>query len=132
MTLRIPTSEQRFVLEHVAGLHDIVASNIYEHLSEELADAIIEGAASFAENEFAPLHRLGDTQGAKWADGQVCLPAGYKEAYASFVENGWTTVSAPACFGGQGLPHVFGSLVFEDIGTANMGFSLISMLTAGR
>jgi alkylation response protein AidB-like acyl-CoA dehydrogenase len=131
MTLRIPTSEQRFVLEHVVGLRDLITSNVYEHLSEGLADAIIEGAASFAENEFAPLNRLGDTQGAKWAHGQVRMPAGYKEAYASFVENGWATVSAPAGIGGQGLPHIFGSLVFEDIGTANMGFSLISMLTAG-
>src|SRR3546814_9881771 len=37
--------------------------------------------------------------------------------------------AGPEDFGGQGLPFALFSVVMEDLGSANMGFSLVNMLT---
>src|SRR5207237_4632931 len=53
------------------------------------------------------------------------------EAYRAYVEGGWGTIAGPADFGGQGLPLTLAVVVMEDLGSANMGFSLCMMLTPG-
>lgn len=60
--------------------------------------------AAFAEGEFAPLTRIGDTVGAKWSDGVVTMPEGFRGAYQAFVQDGWGALSGPQEYGGQGLP----------------------------
>ena len=60
----------------------------------------------FAAEVLAPLNRVGDEHGCtRHADGSVTTPPGFKEAYDQFVAGGWTTLSAPEEYGGQGLPH---------------------------
>src|SRR3546814_11072460 len=59
----------------------------------------------------------------------VTMPEGFREAYQAFVENGWGAINGPEDFGGQGLPFALFSVVMEDLGSANMGFSLVNMLT---
>ena len=43
----------------------------------------------------------------------MTTPAGFKEAYAQFVEAGWGTLMADAEYGGQGLPYVIGMVMQE-------------------
>ncbi|MFD1611683.1 acyl-CoA dehydrogenase [Sphingomonas tabacisoli] len=124
MTYTPPAAEQRFVLDHVVRIGELVDDS-------ELVDAIIEGAGAFAAGEYAPLNRLGDQVGARWVDGQVVMPEGFRAAYQAFVGGGWGSINAPEAFGGQGLPYALATVVMEDLGTANMGFSLINMLTPG-
>src|SRR6185503_17309069 len=97
----------------------------------DLVDAILEGAGQFAEGEFAPLNRIGDEVGAKWSPEGVTMPAGFREAYRAYVEGGWGTLAGPSEHGGQGLPLSLATVVMEDLGSANMGFSLVMMLTPG-
>jgi alkylation response protein AidB-like acyl-CoA dehydrogenase len=85
----------------------------------------------FAAGEFAPLNRVGDQVGAKWSADGVTLPPGFKEAYRAYVEAGWGTLAGPSDYGGQGLPLTLATVVMEDLGSANMAFSLIMMLTPG-
>ena len=54
--------------------------------------------------------------------------AGLQEAYRGYVEGGWGTLAGPAEHGGQGLPLTLAVVVMEDLGSANMGFSLVMML----
>ncbi|MDI1296673.1 MAG: acyl-CoA dehydrogenase [bacterium] len=131
MTYSAPVAEQRFLLHHVAGIAEIGADARFAAASEDMVDAIVEGAAAFAEGEYAPLLRLGDTVGARWNDGVVTMPEGFRAAYHAFVANGWGTLAGPEAFGGQGLPFSLATVVMEDLGTANMGFSLVNMLTPG-
>ncbi|PZO89182.1 MAG: acyl-CoA dehydrogenase, partial [Sphingomonas sanxanigenens] len=131
MSYTPPVTEQRFVLNHVVGIADLAADDRYAAATPDLIDAIVEGAGAFAAGEYAPLNRIGDEVGAIWKDGVVSMPEGFHAAYRAFVENGWGSISAPEAFGGQGLPHVLATVVMEDLGTANMGFSLINMLTPG-
>ncbi|MDB5712896.1 MAG: acyl-CoA dehydrogenase, partial [Sphingomonadales bacterium] len=126
-----PTTEQRFVLDHVVRIAELSGHNAFADATPDLIDAIVEGAAGFAHGEYAPLNRVGDTVGAKWKDGVVTMPAGFREAYRALVDNGWGTIVGPKDAGGQGLPFTLGTIVLEDLGTANMAFTLCNMLTAG-
>lgn len=123
--------EQRFVLDHVAQLADLAATERFADATPDLVDAVLEGAGAFAAGEWAPLARAGDTDGPKWTPDGVRMPAGYPEAYRAYVEGGWGTIGAPGDFGGQGLPFVLASAVLETLGAANMGFALAPTLTVG-
>jgi alkylation response protein AidB-like acyl-CoA dehydrogenase len=124
MTYTPPLEEQKFVLRHIVGIDEL-------GVDADLVDAIVEGAGAFAAGEFAPLNRVGDTVGAKWTPDGVTMPPGFREAYQAYVEGGWGTLAGPPEQGGQGLPLALATLVMEDLGSANMGFSLIMMLTPG-
>ncbi len=121
---RPPITEQRFVLETTAGIGAL-------GVDSDLVDAILEGAGAFALGEFAPLNRIGDTSGAHWTDGTVTMPEGFKAAYKAYVEGGWGSLDGPEAYGGQGLPFSLAMVVLEDLGTANMAFTLCPMLTVG-
>ncbi|MBS0479840.1 MAG: acyl-CoA dehydrogenase [Proteobacteria bacterium] len=123
--------EQRFVLDTVARIADLAATERFEAATPDLIDAVLEGVGQFAAGEWAPLAREGDTNGPKWTEQGVKMPAGYRRAYRDYVEGGWGTIGAPADFGGQGLPFVLASAVLETLGTANMGFALAPTLTVG-
>jgi len=122
MSYAPPIEEQKFVLDHVAGIAELLDDR-------DLVGAIVEGAGQFAAGEFAPLNRAGDEIGARWSSEGVTMPPGFKQAYRSYVEGGWGTLAGPEAHGGQGLPLALASVVMEDLGSANMGFSLVMMLT---
>lgn len=131
MSYAPPVTEQLFVLDHIVDIAGLAASERYAAASPDLVEAIVQGAGDFAAGEYAPLNRIGDTVGAKWDDGRVILPPGFREAYAAYVEGGWGSINGPEAQGGQGLPFALATVIMEDLGTANMGFSLVNMLTPG-
>jgi alkylation response protein AidB-like acyl-CoA dehydrogenase len=124
MTYRCPVADQRFILDHVVKIEELVDDSA-------LVDAVLDGAARLAEGEFAPLARVGDTVGARWDNGIVRMPDGYKAAYQAFVDGGWMTLSAPEHAGGQGLPGVLSAAMMDDLNGANIGFALCPMLSVG-
>lgn len=126
-----PIVEQRFVLDHVARIADLAATDRFAAAEPDMIDAILEGAAALAEGEWAPTNRTGDTVSPKWNDGEVTMPPGFRDAYRAYVEGGWGTIAGPVEFGGQGLPNALGFAVIESLGAANMGFGLCPILTSG-
>jgi 3-(methylthio)propanoyl-CoA dehydrogenase len=131
MSYTPPVADQRFVLRHVVKMGELTGHDAFAEATPDLVDAILEGAGAFAAGEFAPLNRTGDQIGAKWSPEGVTLPPGFREAYQAYVEGGWGSLAGPPEQGGQGLPLVLATVVMEDLGSANMGFSLITMLSAG-
>jgi alkylation response protein AidB-like acyl-CoA dehydrogenase len=131
MTYTPPIAEQRFLLRHIVKLDELTGHNAFAEVTPDLVDAILEGAGAFAAGEFAPLNRLGDQVGARWTPDGVVMPPGFREAYRAYVEGGWGTLSGPPEHGGQGLPFTLATVVMEDLGSANMAFSLMMMLTPG-
>ena len=131
MSYTPPVAEQRFLLEHVVRLPEIAGHNAFADATPDLVEAILEGVGEFAAGEFAPLNRVGDTIGAQWSPDGVTVPPGFKQAYRAYVEGGWGTLAGPVEHGGQGLPLTLASVVLEDLGSANMAFSLCMMLTPG-
>ncbi len=125
------TAEQVFALRVNAGIEELAQSERFATASPDMVEAIVNGIGQFAAGEFAPLARVGDTEGARLIDGMVRLPAGYAEAYQAYVDQGWNAISGAEEFGGQGLPFTLAACVLENLGAANMGFSLLPMLTVG-
>jgi 3-(methylthio)propanoyl-CoA dehydrogenase len=124
MTFRCPVQDQRFVLDHVVRIGELTNQ-------ADIVDAVLEGAAAYAEGEVEPLNRVGDTEKARWSPQGVAMPDGFHEAYRHFVEGGWGTIAAPEDAGGQGLPLALGAAVMEDLNAANLAFALCPMLSMG-
>ena len=126
-----PTADQILAMRVCAGIDELAQHERFAAASADVVDAIAHGIGALAQGEWALLNRAGDKQGAQWTDGTVALPAGFAEAYAAFVEQGWGAIDGPVAFGGQGLPFTLATCVLETLGAANMGFSLLPMLTVG-
>ena len=131
MSFTAPGREQNFVLKHIAEIGELAEHERFAGASDDMVEAIVEGIGQFAAGEFAPINRIGDTVGAKWDDGKVTMPEGFKQAYAQFVEGGWASIDGAEDFGGQGLPYSLSALILETCGAANFAFTLCPMLSFG-
>ena len=126
-----PTQDQLLAIRVNAGIEAIAQSEKFAHAEADLVEAIVEGVGQFAAGEFAPLNRVGDLEGANLENGVVRLPDGFAEAYQGYVEQGWNAIASPEGSGGQGLPFTLACNVLENLGAANMAFSLLPMLSVG-
>jgi alkylation response protein AidB-like acyl-CoA dehydrogenase len=126
-----PLRDMRFVLKELAGLEQVARLPGYADATPEVVEAVLDEAAKFAAHVLAPLNSSGDRSGARWQDGQVTMPPGFREAYRQFVDNGWASLSANPEYGGQGLPLLVAAAVQEMWKSANLSFSLCPMLTMG-
>lgn len=127
-----PTAEQVFALRTCAEIDELAQSERFAAATPDMIEAIVEGIGTFAAAEWAPLNRIGDVQGAQIDEqGDVVLPDGFAQAYCAYVEAGWNSIAAPPEFGGQGLPFSLAIAVLENLGAANLAFSLLPMLTVG-
>ena len=129
MTYRAPIRDLEFCLEAIAGLPQVAATGAFPDYDADTGRAILEAAAHFSENVLAPLNRAGDQTGAKLVDGSVTAAPGFAEAYRSFAEGGWTSLSADPAHGGQGLPKALELAAYETFHSANMAFGLCPMLS---
>jgi len=128
---KAPLRDMHFVLRELAGLADIARLPGCEEINAELVDQILEESAKFASGVLSPLNRSADEEGSHWDKGRVTTPKGFREAYKQFIEGGWNSLQAPAEYGGQGLPKIVSTPVVEMWKSANLSFSLVTMLTAG-
>ncbi|MBY6015297.1 acyl-CoA dehydrogenase [Qipengyuania gaetbuli] len=131
MTYTPATQDQLLAIRVNAGIEELARTEKFAAAEPDMVEAIVEGVGQFAAGEFAPLNRAGDLEGAKLENGVVRLPEGYAEAYEAYVEQGWNAIASPAEFGGQGLPFTLACNVLENLGTANMAFNLLPMLSVG-
>lgn len=131
-TYKAPIDDMRFVLHDVfeAETH-WAAMPATEEVSRDLADAILDEAGKMVEGLMLPLNRSGDEEGCQWQDGEVTTPAGFKEAFKIFSENGWAALSGNPEYGGQGMPKSLAVLFEEMMHSANTSFALYPLLSNG-
>lgn len=126
-----PTQDQLLAIRVNAGIEELAQTERFAHAEPDLVEAIVEGVGQFAAGEFAPLNRVGDLEGASLQNGVVRLPDGFKEAYDTYIEQGWNSIASGTDHGGQGLPFTLSCNVLENLGAANMAFCLLPMLSVG-
>jgi len=102
-----------------------------ETIDRETADAMLEEAGKLASQVLYPINRSGDEEGVTFSDGDVTLPAGFKEAYAAYAEGGWNGFSGNPEFDGLGMPKALGAQIDGIFFAANSAFALTPSLTSG-
>ena len=127
-----PLQDTRFVLEHVVDLGGLAKLDEFAHAEPEVVFGVLEEAGRFMAGVLAPLNRTGDTAGSHMnEDGTVTTPPGFREAYARYVDAGWSGIPFDTAFGGGGFPWLVTIVVQEMLTSANMAFSLCPLLTQG-
>src|SRR6476661_1184204 len=89
-TYHAPLADMHFVLNELAGLSQVASLPGFEDATPDTVTAILAEAAKFATEVLDPLNASGDREGSKLLpDGTVQTPAGFKDAYRQYAENGW-------------------------------------------
>jgi alkylation response protein AidB-like acyl-CoA dehydrogenase len=131
MSYTAPLKDMQFVLAELARIDQIAQLPGFEEATADVVEAVLEESGKFTGGVLAPLNWSGDQEGAQWKDKTVTSPAGFKEAYQQFVENGWNGIGCNPDHGGQGMPKAVVAAVQEMWKASNMAFSLCPLLTTG-
>ncbi|WP_439820188.1 acyl-CoA dehydrogenase C-terminal domain-containing protein [Pseudomonas sp. HLG18] len=128
---KAPLRDMRFLIDHVFDFHTQYAALGAHDASPDMINAILEEGAKFCENVLAPLNRSGDEEGCHFDNGVVTTPAGFKQAFAQYVEGGWHGLAADPAYGGQGLPSSLGLVISEMVASSNTSWGMYPGLTHG-
>jgi alkylation response protein AidB-like acyl-CoA dehydrogenase len=130
---KAPVKDILFTLYDVLGAEALYARLGIEQATRDVVEAVLEEGARFNETVLAPLNLSADEEGCHHdkATGLVTTPKGFKEAYAQFVDGGWSGLTAPEQFGGQHLPESIGAAIKEMIDAANLAWGNYPLLSHG-
>lgn len=105
----------------------------YAEVDADTINAVVEEAGKFAANVTFPLNISGDEEGCTLnkETHEVTTPKGFKQAYAQFIEGGWPALSCDPEYGGQGLPFVLNSALYEMLNSANQAWTMYPGLSHG-
>ncbi len=127
-----PLTDMRFILNDVFNADQFWQANEkLAHVDSATAEAILEEMAKFAQGVTLPLNRTGDEEGARWENGDVFTPAGFKDAFRQYAEGGWIGLGADEEWGGQAMPKMLTVLADEMLFATNPSFLLYPLLSVG-
>ena len=126
-----PLQDIRFILENLADIEGIAQLPDCQDASPDLVAAILEEAGKFAAGVLAPLNAVGDRQGCHLEQGKLVTAEGWAEAYRQFADAGWVGLALPAAYGGQAMPKIVSTPVYEMWSSANMAFAMLPTLNIG-
>jgi len=127
-----PTSDYRFIFDHVVGLEQVTSTDQFSEATPDLTDAILTEAGKMCEEVMYPLLRGSDTQGATLENGVVRTSPGFAEAYRTIAEGGWVSIAASPEHGGMGLPMTITTAVNEMMSAACLSLQLNPLMTQGQ
>ncbi|MEY2684426.1 MAG: Acyl-CoA dehydrogenase [Pseudomonadota bacterium] len=127
-----PTADMAFILQQVLQAPtQLQALPAHAEADTDLMQQVLEESAKFVGEVVAPLNRDGDETGARWADGAVTMPPGFRDAYQAFWQAGWPALACDTGDGGQGLPAVLEAMLYEMLSAANHGWTMAPGLLHG-
>ncbi len=132
-TYSAPINDLRFALHDVLKADRLFADIGFADATADIIDAVLEEADRFTTSVLSPLNAIGDEVGCTLdkETGEVATAPGFKEAYAQYVEGGWTGLTAAPEAGGQGMPETLGMAVAEMTNASNLAWSLFPLLSHG-
>ena len=115
------------------GLDDVLALGAFDGLDVDGVADIVAGFGQLAGEVIAPSDAFGDAFGATLDQetGSVTVADAVGKAFDQWVHGGWPGFTAPAEFGGGGMPVAVGSALDEMFSSANLALSLNPMLSQG-
>lgn len=129
-----PLRDMQFVLQEVLDVEGTLQQlPVHADLNLDLINQVLGAGGKFCSEVLHPLNASGDLEGCSYdpKTGAVRTPAGFKEAYARFVEAGWPSLNCDPAHGGQGLPQIV-KTGFQEMTTAcNQAWSMYPGLTHG-
>ncbi|PKI13085.1 acyl-CoA dehydrogenase C-terminal domain-containing protein [Colwellia sp. 12G3] len=130
---RAPLTDMNFLLYQVFNADKMWQQlpKLAEQVDRDTAQAILQECAKIAEQELAPISRQGDEIGVSFKDGVVTTAPGYKEAFNTYAEGGWTALGGDVKYGGMGMPKMLTAMHEEMLCSADISFALYPVLTAG-
>ena len=126
---RAPVDDIKFCIRHAAGLDELLDLETFAGFDAEDVYQVVEEAGRFAGEVIAPTNIPGDKKGCRIEGDTVHVPEEYIDANARSVENGWPAVGGSPEYDGMGLPATVEYGTSEMWSSANMAFSLLTMLT---
>jgi len=130
---KVPLKDMGFLLNEVFKADEMWQKipKLAEQVDKDTAQAILQECAKIAEQELAPISRQGDEIGVSFNDGVVTTAPGYKEAFATYAEGGWSGLGGDVNYGGMGMPKMITAMHEEMLCSADISFALYPVLTAG-
>jgi alkylation response protein AidB-like acyl-CoA dehydrogenase len=125
-------ADVEFILNQVLHAPQRIAElPVFQEVDADLMHQVLDEAGKFVDDQIAPLNQSGDEVGAQFQAGQVTLPPGFKSSYQAFWQAGWASLSTAIEDGGQGLPAVLDSVLYEWLSAANHGWTMAPGLLHG-
>jgi len=128
---KAPVQEFSFILEELVGYEKHSQLPGYQDVGLDMLNAILPEAAKFFEQVVAPTNLIADGQKTHIENGGVVTAPILDGINAQMVEAGWSGLSGSTDYDGSGFPGVVDVAVQEMLQSANMGLSLLPMLTRG-
>jgi len=128
-----PIRDIQFIIHELLKADQTFATlPAYKEVDKETMNQIITEAGKFASEVAFPLNQSGDKEGCtRHEDGSVTTPSGFKEAYQQYVAGGWPSLSCDPEYGGQGLPQLLNSVLYETLNSANQSWTMYPGLSHG-
>lgn len=130
---KVPLKDMSFLLYEVFKADEMWQKlpKLAEQVDKDTAQAILQECAKIAEQEIAPISRQGDESGVSFSQGVVTTAPGFKEAFTTYAEGGWTALGGDVNYGGMGMPKMLTAMHEEMLCSADISFALYPVLTAG-
>ena len=128
-----PLRDIQFVIHELLNADKTFATlPAFKDVDKDTINQIMEESGKFASEIAFPLNQVGDKEGCtRHENGSVTTPAGFKGAYQQYVESGWPSLSCDPQFGGQGLPQLLNSVLYETLNSANQSWAMYPGLSHG-
>jgi alkylation response protein AidB-like acyl-CoA dehydrogenase len=109
------------LFEYLRVQDDVLGHGPFAEFDEATARETLRAYEVFCRNELAKSYASADREGLKFdvETGSVTLPAGLKEAYHQWYEQGWQMLALPTHMGGTGAPPSVNWAAFEFGAGAN-------------
>ena len=132
-TYAAPLRDMQFVMHELLEVENTFKEiPQYAEIDKETINQVLEEAAKFCSEILLPLNQVGDKEGCqRLDDGAIKTPTGFKDAYQQFVEGGWPALACDAKYGGQALPQLINSAVYEMMNSANQAWTMYPGLSHG-
>ena len=120
-----------FLLFEQFHIDELLGKAPFANWGRDEVIAVLEESYGWVQKYLGPLNAFGDEQGCRLENGQVHVPAAFKEAWKAVFAAGWRTIGIEEKHGGQGSPFSLAMLVEEFMCGSNTSFNMYPALTQG-